>query len=128
MELTLMELTGAGTIDLGENTLTVGGLFLTYYKNAHLVQEGDKVVLKAEEQTDNIYAGVADTANSMAGANLIWEAARHGSVDQAVTDFLAALNDDMVNNPSAARRSLAAAAGSTVTSLGIASGTPCATR
>ena len=29
---------------------------------------------------------------------LIWEAARHGSVDQAVTDFLAALNDDMVNN------------------------------
>ena len=120
MELTLMELTGAGTIDLGENTLTVGGLFLTYYKNAHLVQEGDKVVLKAEEQTDNIYAGVADTANSMAGANLIWEAARHGSVDQAVTDFLAALNDDMVNNPSAARRSLAAAAGSTVTSLGIA--------
>ena len=120
MELTLMELTGAGTIDLGENTLTVGGLFLTYYKNAHLVQEGDKVVLKAEEQTDNIYAGVADTVNSMAGANLIWEAARHGSVDQAVTDFLAALNDDMVNNPSAARRSLAAAAGSTVTSLGIA--------
>lgn len=57
MELTLMELTGDGTIDLGENTLTVGGLFLTYYKNAHLVQEGDKVVLKAEEQTDNVYAG-----------------------------------------------------------------------
>ena len=46
--------------------------------------------------------------------------ARHGSVDQAVTDFLAALNDAMVNNPSPARRSQAAAAGSTVTSLGTA--------
>ena len=120
MELTLMELTGDGTIDLGENTLTVGGLFLTYYKNAHLVQEGDKVVLKAEEQTDNVYAGVADTANSMAGANLLWDAARHGSIDQAVTDFLGALNNDMLNNPSAARRSLAAAAGSTVNALGTA--------
>ncbi len=108
MELTLMELTGDGTIDLGENTLTVGGLFLTYYKNAHLVQEGDKVVLKAEEQTDNVYAGVADTANSMAGANLLWDAARHGFIDQAITDFLGALNNDMLNNPSAARRSLAA--------------------
>ena len=120
MELTLMELTGNGTIDLGENTLTVGGLFLTYYKNAHLVQEGDKVVLKAEEQTDNIYAGVADTANSMAGANLLWHAARHGSIDQAVTDFLGALNNNMLNNPSAARRSLAAMAGSTVNALGTA--------
>ena len=120
MELTLMELTGGGTIQLGENTLTVGGLFLTYYKNAHLVQEGDKVVLKAEEQTDNIYAGVADTANSMAGANLVWEAARHGTVDQALTDFLSSLNNDMTNNPSAARHAMAAAAGSTVTSLGIA--------
>ena len=120
MELTLMELTGDGTIDLGENTLTVGGLFLTYYKNAHLVQEGDKVVLKAEEQTDNIYAGVADTANSMAGANLLWDAARHGSIDQAVTDFLGALNNNMLNNPSAARRSLAAMAGSTVNALGTA--------
>ncbi|WP_354833647.1 autotransporter-associated beta strand repeat-containing protein [Akkermansia muciniphila] len=120
MELTLMELTGGGTIQLGENTLTVGGLFLTYYKNAHLVQEGDKVVLKAEEQTDNIYAGVADTANSTAGANLVWEAARHGTVDQALTDFLSSLNNDMTNNPSAARHALAAAAGSTVTSLGIA--------
>ena len=120
MELTLMELTGDGTIDLGENTLTVGGLFLTYYKNAHLVQEGDKVVLKAEEQTDNVYAGVADTANSMAGANLLWDAARHGSIDQAITDFLGALNNDMLNNPSAARRSLAAAAGSTVNALGTA--------
>ena len=120
MELTLMELTGNGTIDLGENTLTVGGLFLTYYKNAHLAQEGDKVVLKAEEQTDNIYAGVADTANSMAGANLLWDAARNGSVDQAVTDFLGALNKDMLNNPSAARHSLAAMAGSTVNALGTA--------
>ena len=120
MELTLMELTGTGDITLGNNTLTMGGLFLTYYKNAHLVQEGDKVVLKAEEQTDNIYADVADTANSLAGANLLWDAARHGVVDQALTDFLGALNDDMLNNPSAARRSLAAAAGSTVTSLSIA--------
>ena len=120
MELTLMELTGTGGITLGNNTLTMGGLFLTYYKNAHLVQEGDKVVLKAEEQTDNIYADVADTANSLAGANLLWDAARHGVVDQALTDFLGALNDDMLNNPSAARRSLAAAAGSTVTSLSIA--------
>ncbi|WP_297545940.1 autotransporter-associated beta strand repeat-containing protein, partial [uncultured Akkermansia sp.] len=120
MELTLMELTGNGTIDLGENTLTVGGLFLTYYKNAHLVQEGDKVVLKAEEQTDNIYAGVADTANSMAGANLLWDAARNGSVDQTVTDFLGTLNKDMLNNPSAARHSLAAMAGSTVNALGTA--------
>ncbi len=120
MELTLMELTGNGTIDLGENTLTVGGLFLTYYKNAHLAQEGDKVVLKAEEQTDNIYAGVADTANSMAGANLLWDAARNGSVDQTVTDFLGALNKDMLNNPSAARHSLAAMAGSTVNALGTA--------
>ncbi|WP_308661475.1 autotransporter-associated beta strand repeat-containing protein, partial [uncultured Akkermansia sp.] len=120
MELTLMELTGNGTIDLGENTLTVGGLFLTYYKNAHLVQEGDKVVLKAEEQTDNIYAGVADTANSMAGANLLWDATRNGSVDQTVTDFLGALNKDMLNNPSAARHSLAAMAGSTVNALGTA--------
>lgn len=120
MELTLMELTGAGSIDLGQNTLTVGGLFLTYYKNARLEQEGSKVVLKAEEQTDNIYASVTDTANSLAGANLIWAAARHGTVDQTVTDFLSALNDDMTNNPSAARHSLAAAAGSTVTSLSVA--------
>ena len=120
MELTLMELAGGGAIQLGDNTLTVGGLFLTYYKNAHLVQEGDKVILKAEEQTDNIYAGVADTVNSTAGANLVWEAARHGTVDQALTDFLSSLNNDMTNNPSAARHALAAAAGSTVTSLGIA--------
>ncbi|MCD8272600.1 MAG: autotransporter-associated beta strand repeat-containing protein, partial [Akkermansia sp.] len=120
MELTLMELTGDGTISLGESTLTVGGLFLTYYKNAHLVQEGDKVVLKAEEQTDNIYAGVADTANSMAGANLLWDAARNGAVDQTLTDFLGALNNDMLNNPSEAKRAMAAAAGSTVNALGTA--------
>ena len=120
MELTLMELTGDGTISLGESTLTVGGLFLTYYKNAHLVQEGDKVVLKAEEQTDNIYAGVADTANSMAGANLLWNAARNGAVDQTLTDFLGALNNDMLNNPSEAKRAMAAVSGSTVNALGTA--------
>ncbi|MFQ7015851.1 MAG: autotransporter domain-containing protein [Akkermansia sp.] len=120
MELSLMELTGTGDITLGDNTLTVGGLFLTYYKNAHLVHEGNKILLKAEEQTDNPYAALADTANSLAGANLVWGAARSGQVDQYLTGFLSAINDDLINNPGAVSRKMAAAAGSTVTSLSMA--------
>ena len=42
MELSLMELHRNGRHHAGDNTLTVGGLFLTYYKNAHLVHEGNK--------------------------------------------------------------------------------------
>ena len=120
MELSLMELTGTGDITLGDNTLTVGGLFLTYYKNAHLVHEGNKILLKAEEQTDNPYAVLTDTANSLAGANLVWGAARSGQVDQYLTGFLSAINDDLINNPGAVSRKMAAAAGSTVTSLSMA--------
>ena len=120
MELSLMELTGTGDITLGDNTLTVGGLFLTYYKNAHLVHEGNKILLKAEEQTDNPYAVLTDTANSLAGANLVWGAARSGQVDQYLTGFLSAINDDLINNPGSVSRKMAAAAGSTVTSLSMA--------
>ena len=120
MELSLMELTGTGDITLGDNTLTVGGLFLTYYKNAHLVHEGNKILLKAEEQTDNPYAVLTDTANSLAGANLVWGAARSGQVDQYLTGFLSAINDDLINNPGAVSHKMAAAAGSTVTSLSMA--------
>ncbi|KAA3304002.1 hypothetical protein F1969_10255 [Akkermansia sp. BIOML-A7] len=120
MELSLMELTGTGDITLGDHTLTVGGLFLTYYKNAHLVHEGNKILLKAEEQTDNPYATLVDTANSLAGANLVWGAARAGQVDEYLTGFLSAINDDLVHNPGAIPRKMAAAAGSTVTSLSMA--------
>ncbi len=84
------------------------------------MHEGNKILLKAEEQTDNPYAVLTDTANSLAGANLVWGAARSGQVDQYLTGFLSAINDDLINNPGSVSRKMAAAAGSTVTSLSMA--------
>ena len=115
-----------GTIDLGgSDRLAIlldpsSSAFKKFENDAYLVMENGNLVLMATASKDNKYARLADTFNSRAGAELLWNlpgdlAAE--SILKKVDDAVGALTS---SNPSEAKRTMAAVAGSTVNALGTA--------
>ena len=114
-----------GTIDLGGSDrlailLDSSSAFKKFEKDAYLVMENGNLVLMATASRDNKYARLADTANSRAGAELLWNLPGNLAADsilKKVDDAVGALTS---SNPSEAKRVMAAVAGSTVNALGTA--------
>ncbi|QWP33201.1 autotransporter outer membrane beta-barrel domain-containing protein [Akkermansia muciniphila] len=121
---TLMHADGA--IDLGgSDRLAIlldpsSSAFKKFENDAYLVMENGNLVLMATASRDNKYARLADTFNSGAGAELLWNLPGDLAADsilKKVDDAVGALTS---SNPSEAKRAMAAAAGSTVNALGTA--------
>ena len=133
--------TGLGTYDNLENvvlmtadlingldegaSLSIGtsGLFAVYYKDAVMSRDGDNIVLNATVQQENIFTPAADSYNSAAGSNLLWEARNNLDATSQLGQFMNAVSNMITGdapNLAGASRALAAAAGSTVNALGTA--------
>ena len=115
-----------GTIDLGgSDRLAIlldpsSSAFKKFENNAYLVMENGNLVLVATASKDNKYARIADTVNSRAGAELLWNLPGDLAADsilKKVDDAVGALTS---SNPSEAKRVMAAVAGATVNALGTA--------
>lgn len=126
-EYTLMTATtgidGENIVLGADGTLAVNtdGAAFVLIENAFLKQVGNDIVLVTQRRTANLYAQTATTANALAGADLVWNAIEEGlqagGTLEAVNDALYA---DLTADPGRANRTLAAVAGSTVASLGMA--------
>ena len=115
-----------GSIDLGgSDRLAIlldpsSSAFKKFENDAYLVMENGNLVLMATASKDNKYARLADTFNSRAGAELLWNLPGDLAADsilKKVDDAVGALTS---SNPSEAKRTMAAVAGSTVNALGTA--------
>ncbi len=115
-----------GTIDLGgSDRLAIlldpsSSAFKKFENDAYLVMENGTLVLMATASKHNKYARLADTFNSRAGAELLWNLPGDLAADsilKKVDDAVGALTS---SNPSEAKRTMAAVAGSTVNALGTA--------
>ncbi len=107
------------------NVVELRGLFRVYFTGAWLgVDETTRTVyLNGKYRTASLFNGVANSHNSHAGANLLWEASQVVDlfVDGGVLSALSAcVANTMESDPAEARRIMAAVAGSTVTSLSAA--------
>ncbi len=101
------------------------GLFRVYFTGAWLgVDETTGTVyLNGKYRTASLFNGVANSHNSHAGANLLWETSQVLDlfVDEGVLSAMSArVADTLESDPAEARRIMAAVAGSTVTSLSAA--------
>ena len=122
LNFTLVDAQGAGgTVTADGATIAPSGYFDFYYQEFGIRAEGGKIVVTGMVKTDNAFLGTANTANSEAGANLLWNSRGNAPKGTQLGDLREAIrNDIQTGNGSRAARSMAAAAGSTVNALGTA--------
>ncbi|WP_354830782.1 autotransporter-associated beta strand repeat-containing protein [Akkermansia muciniphila] len=115
-----------GDIDLGgSDRLAIlldpsSSAFKKFENNAYLVMENGNLVLVATASKDNKYARIADTVNSRAGAELLWNLPGDLAADSILKKVDDAVGALTASNPSEAKRVMAAVAGATVNALGTA--------
>lgn len=126
-EYTLMTATAGNdgeNITLGtDGTLAVdaSGAAFVLIGNAYLQRVGNDIVLVTQRRESNLYAASATTVNAAAGAGLVWNAIEAGlSTGGTLEAVNEALYADITAHPGRANRTMAAVAGSTVASLGMA--------
>ena len=105
---------------LGDHVTVEGkGLFLAYYTDLALVNDGaGSIVLTGRQQDDNIFLRVAQSSNARAGAELAWDARMAVSESSVLGSALAAMADSVYSaDSSTVSKSLAAMAGSSIPSL-----------
>lgn len=105
---------------LGDHVTVEGkGLFLVYYTDLALVNDGaGSIVLTGRQQDDNIFLRVAQSSNARAGAELAWDARMAVSESSVLGSALAAMADSVYSaDSSTVSKSLAAMAGSSIPSL-----------
>ncbi|MEI3558364.1 MAG: autotransporter-associated beta strand repeat-containing protein [Akkermansia muciniphila] len=121
LNFTLVDATGAGTVSANGATVDPSGYFDFYYQEFGIRTEGGKIVVTGMVKTENAFMDAANTANSEAGANLLWNNRGNAPKGTQLGDLREAVrNDIQTGNTSRAARSMAAAAGSTVNALGTA--------
>ena len=121
LNFTLVDATGAGTVSANGATVDPSGYFDFYYQEFGIRTEGGKIVVTGMVKTENAFMDAANTANSEAGANLLWNNRGNAPKGTQLGDLREAVrNDIQTGNSSRAARSMAAAAGSTVNALGTA--------
>ncbi len=133
-ELNLVLMEGGGYGDDGNSykadstlyggDLTLDPLLKVYYENVQVEFRSDhQVVLTGDMRTESPLEGVAGTANSKAGADLLWE--RRGDADlrdreSALYKVYTGIMEMGEKNPRGASKALAAVAGSSAAALGSA--------
>lgn len=112
-----------GLATLGANVTLQDHILSSMYENLELTvnDTGKSIILTGTALTDNIFGNSSTTANSTTGGDLLWNARydlAEGSTLREV--YTSILNSQIAGDYAGASRHLAAAAGSTVTSLSIA--------
>ena len=122
LNFTLVDAQGAGgTVTADGASVTSSGYFDFYYQELGIRAEGGKIIVSGMVKTDNAFMDAADTANSVAGANLLWNNRGNAPKGTVLGDLREAVRNDIQSgNAGQAARSMAAAAGSTVNALGTA--------
>ncbi|MCC8149425.1 autotransporter-associated beta strand repeat-containing protein [Akkermansia sp.] len=122
LNFTLVDAQGAGgTVTANGASVEASGYFDFYYQEFGIRSENGKIVVTGMVKTDNAFLGAANTANSEAGANLLWNSRGDAPKGTVLGDFREAVRNDIQSgNTSQAAHSMAAAAGSTVNALGTA--------
>ena len=118
----LVDAQGAGgTVTADGASVTSSGYFDFYYQELGIRAEGGKIIVSGMVKTDNAFMDAADTANSAAGANLLWNNRGNAPKGTVLGDLREAVRNSIQSGDSGqAARSMAAAAGSTVNALGTA--------
>ena len=122
LNFTLVDAQGAGgTVTADRASVKASGYFDFYYQEFGIRSENGKIVVTGMVKTDNAFLGAANTANSEAGANLLWNSRGDAPKGTVLGDFREAVRNDIQSgNTSQAAHSMAAATGSTVNALGTA--------
>ena len=112
-----------GGSTLYRDDLTLDPLLKVYYENIRVEFGSGLVELKGDMRTESPLEGVAGTANSKAGADLLWE--RRGDADlrdreSALYKVYTGIMEMGEKNPRGASKALAAVAGSSAAALGSA--------
>ena len=119
--------TFTGLDDGAKIKVQLEGSFLIFWKDVEVTYKEDRgIVVSGEAQDANVFVNMAgDSSNSLAGADMLWGAAR-GAMENSTNSDSALLKVAtwMVNQPSSnteeTSKALAAVAGSTVPILGTA--------
>lgn len=131
LNMELFKTTDGALVSLGDNVTLQDMILGSMYENLELTTNDSMtaIILTGTARTENIFRDSSLTRNAATGADILWNSRYHMEEGSALRDFYTSvLLSQNSGDYSGAARKLAAAAGSTVTSLGIASATPCATR
>ncbi len=120
-QLDLVIAQGAG-VQLGDNVTFDAGIFYGYFKDLELVViDGNKLVLKGGENTENIFTPAGASHNAAAGSELLWNAKQASAAGGQLQTLFMTVSDMMSkNNVAAASDALASAAGSSITTISLA--------
>lgn len=123
LNLELFKTTDGALVSLGSDVILKDLILNSLYENVTLTTNDSMtaIIVTGDARTKNIFENAGITANSATGADLLWNSRfdmPEGSTLRSL--YSSILQSQQSGDISGASRKLAAAAGSTVTSLGIA--------
>ena len=123
LNMELFKTTDGALVSLGDNVTLQDMILSSLYENLSLTTNDSMtaIILTGTARTENIFRDSSLTRNAATGADLLWNSRYHMEEGTTLRDFYTSvLLSQNAGDYSGAARKLAAAAGSTVTSLGIA--------
>lgn len=123
LNMELFKTTDGALVSLGDNVTLQDMILSSLYENLHLATNDSMtaIILTGTARTENIFRDSSLTRNASTGADLLWNSRYHMEEGTTLRDlYTSVLLSQNSGDYSGAARKLAAAAGSTVTSLGIA--------
>lgn len=123
LNMELFKTTDGALVSLGDNVTLRDMILSSLYENLALTTNDSMtaIILTGTARTENIFRDSSLTRNASTGAALLWNSRYHMEEGTTLRDFYTSvLLSQNAGDYSGAARKLAAAAGSTVTSLGIA--------
>lgn len=123
LNMELFKTTDGALVSLGDNVTLQDMILSSLYENLHLATNDSMtaIILTGTARTENIFRDSSLTRNASTGADLLWNSRYHMEEGTTLRDlYTSVLVSQNSGDYSGAARKLAAAAGSTVTSLGIA--------
>ena len=123
LNMELFKTTDGALVSLGDNVTLQDMILGSMYENLELTTNNSMtaIILTGTARTENIFRDSSLTRNAATGADILWNSRYHMEEGTALRDFYTSvLLSQNSGDYSGAARKLAAAAGSTVTSLGIA--------
>ena len=123
LNLELFKTTGGALVSLGDNVTLQDMILSSLYDNLSLTTNDSMtaIIVTGTARTENIFRDSAETRNAGTGADILWNSRYNMPEGSPLRDlYTSILTSQNSGDYSGASRKLAAAAGSTVTSLGIA--------
>lgn len=123
LNMELFKTTDGALVSLGGNVTLQDMILGSMYENLELATNDSMtaIILTGTARTENIFRNSSLTRNASTGADILWNSRYHMEEGTVLRDFYTSvLLSQNSGDYSGAARKLAAAAGSTVTSLGIA--------